>query len=178
MMVIVWAILFILAILIAWGTNLIGLPGNWLMLAIAVVYWILKPVGESATLSVTVLIIMGALAGVGELLELSMSSARVAKAGGARRSAGYAIIGSIIGGIFGLGVGIPVPLFGSIVGSLLFGSLGAMAGAVYGEVSSGETFPQAFRIGQAAFVGRALGTLAKLLVGLAIVVTALVGMVI
>jgi hypothetical protein len=159
MMVIVWAILFILAILIAWGTNLIGLPGNWLMLAIAVVYWILKPVGESASLSVTVLIIMGALAGVGELLELSMSSARVAKAGGARRSAGYAIVGSI-------------------VGSLLFGSLGAMAGAVYGEVSSGETFPQAFRIGQAAFVGRALGTLAKLLVGLAIVGTALVGMVI
>ncbi len=176
-MVILWAILFIVAILIAWCTNLVGLPGNWLMLAIAVVYWILKPVGEAASLSVTALVIMGAMAGVGELLELSMSSARVAKAGGAK-SAGYAIVGSIIGGIFGLGVGIPVPVFGSIVGSLLFGSLGAMAGAVYGEISSGETFSQAFRIGQAAFVGRALGTLAKLLLGLLIVGTAIVGMVV
>ncbi len=100
------------------------------------------------------------------------------ESGRGAQSAGYAIVGSIVGGIFGLGVGIPVPVFGSIVGSLLFGSLGAMAGAVYGEVSSGETFSQAFRIGQAAFVGRALGTLAKMLVGLLIVGTAIVGMVV
>jgi hypothetical protein len=175
-MVIIWAILFAGAILVAWFTNLLGLPGNWLMLAIAVVYWILKPVGEAASLSLTVLIIMAALAGVGELLELLMSSASVSKAGGARRSAGYAIFGSIAGGIVGLIIGVPIPVFGPIVGSLLFGSLGAMAGAVYGEISSGETLPHAIRIGQAAFLGRALGTLAKVVVGLAIVITAIVGM--
>jgi hypothetical protein len=175
MMTILWAILFVGAILAAWFTNVLGLPGNWLMLAIAVVYWILKPLGEGASLSLTVLIIMAALAGVGELLELAMSSAKVTRAGGARRSAGYAIAGSMVGGMAGAVIGVPVPLFGPIVGSLLFGSLGAMAGAIYGEISAGETLPQAVRIGKAAFLGRALGTLAKVVVGLIIACTAIVG---
>jgi uncharacterized protein YqgC (DUF456 family) len=177
-MAIFWAILFLCLLLIAWFTNVVGLPGNWLMLAIAVVYWILKPAGEAGSLSLTVLVIMAVLAGVGELLELVMSSAKVKQAGGARRSAGYAIVGSIVGGFFGVIVGVPLPVFGPIVGSLFFGSLGAMAGAIFGEISTGETFSQALQIGKAAFIGRALGTMAKMAVGLVIVCAAVVGMVV
>jgi uncharacterized protein YqgC (DUF456 family) len=139
---------------------------------------VLRPEGSGATIGLPVLVIMAMLAGLGELLELILSSAGVTKAGGAKRSAGYAIVGSIAGGFLGVIIGVPVPVFGPIIGSLLFGSLGAMAGAIYGEVSSGETFSQAFEIGKAAFVGRALGTLAKMLVGLAMVGAAIVGLVV
>lgn len=177
-MTIVWAILLVCVLLIAWLTNVLGLPGNWLMLAIAVVYWILRPEGSGVTIGLPVLVIMAMLAGLGELLELILSSAGVTKAGGAKRSAGYAIVGSIAGGFLGVIIGVPIPVFGPIIGSLLFGSLGAMAGAIYGEVSSGETYSQAFEIGKAAFVGRALGTLAKMLVGLAMVGAAIVGLVV
>jgi uncharacterized protein len=177
-MAVLWAILLVVVLVAAWLTNAVGLPGNWLMLALAVVYWLVKPMGTSATLSLTVLVVMAVLAGIGELLELLMSSSRVAKAGGARRSAGFAIAGSIIGGIVGAMIGVPVPVIGPIVGSLLFGSLGAMAGAIYGEMSLGETLPQAMRVGKAAFIGRALGTMAKLVVGLAMVMTAIVGLIV
>src|SRR5262245_3417517 len=88
-MAIVWALLFVLAILIAWCTNVLGLPGNWLMVALAVLYWILKPADTGATLSTTVLIVMAVLAALGELLEILMSAATISKAGGGRQSAWY-----------------------------------------------------------------------------------------
>jgi uncharacterized protein YqgC (DUF456 family) len=177
-MAIVWALLFVLAMLIAWCTNLLGLPGNWLMVALAVVYWILKPADAGATLSITVLIVMAVLAAVGELLEISMSAVSISKAGGGRKSAWYAISGSIVGGIVGIFMGVPLPLIGPIAGSLLFGSLGAMAGAVFSEIASGQTWAQCLRIGKAAFLGRALGTLAKMAVGLAMICVAVVGLII
>src|SRR5262245_4736563 len=177
-MAFVWALLFVLAILIAWCTNLLGLPGNWLMVALAVLYWILKPADSGATLSTTVLIVMAVLAALGELLEILMSAATISKAGGGRRSASYAILGSIVGGIVGLFVGVPLPVIGPIAGSLLFGSLGAMAGAVFSEIAAGQTWAQCLQIGKAAFLGRALGTLAKMAVGLAMVCLAVVGLII
>jgi len=177
-MAIVWALLFVLAILIAWCTNLLGLPGNWLMVALAVLYWILKPADTGATLSTTVLVVMTVLAALGELLELLMSAATISKAGGGRQSTSYAILGSLVGGIVGLFIGVPLPVIGPIAGSLLFGSLGAMAGAVLSEIASGQTFARCFQIGRAAFLGRALGTLVKMAVGLAIVCITIVGLII
>jgi len=177
-MAFIWAILLIVAILVAWCTNVVGLPGNWLILAIAVLYWMLRPVGAGASLSTIALVIIAALAVLGELLEVLMSSAGVAKAGGGRRSAVYAICGSVIGGCAGLVIGVPLPVFGSIAGSLFFGSLGAMAGAIFSELSEGKPWPRAIRIGKAAFLSRALGTLAKMAVGLVMVGVVIVGLLI
>jgi uncharacterized protein len=177
-MAIVWALLFFSAILIAWCTNLLGLPGNWLMVAIAVLYWILKPADSGATLSTTVLIVVAVLAALGELLEIFMSTANISKAGGGRKSAWYAISGSLAGGIVGLFIGMPLPVIGPIAGSLLFGSLGAMAGAVLSEIASGQTWARCFQIGKAAFLGRALGTIAKMAVGLVMICTTVIGLVI
>ena len=116
-----WGILLIVVILVAWCTNVVGLPGNWLILAIAVLYWMLRPAGAGTSLSTIALEIIAALAVLGELLEVLMSSAGVAKAGGGRRGAVYAICGSVIGGCAGLVIGVPLPVFGSIAGSLFFG---------------------------------------------------------
>ena len=131
---------------------------------------------RSASLSTIALVIIAALAALGEFLEVVMSSAGVAKAGGGRRSAVYAIVGSVIGGCAGFVIGVPLPVFGPLAGSLFFGSLGAMAGALLSELSSGNTWPQSFQIAKAAFLGRALGTLAKMAVGLVMVCAVIVGL--
>jgi uncharacterized protein len=177
-MAFLWSLLLIVAILVAWCTNVVGLPGNWLMLAIIVLYWMLRPADAGASLSTIALVIIAALAALGEILEVVMSSAGVAKAGGGRRSAVYAIVGSIIGGCAGFVIGVPLPVFGPLAGSLFFGSLGAMAGALLSELSSGNTWPQSFQIAKAAFLGRALGTLAKMAVGLVMVCVVIVGLLI
>jgi uncharacterized protein len=175
-MAFLWAILLIVAILAAWCTNVAGLPGNWLILAIVVLYWMLRPLGAVASLNTIAVASIAALAALGELLEVLMGSAGVANAGGGRRSAIYAILGSVIGGCAGLIVGVPLPVFGPIAGSLFFGSLGAMAGAMLSERSSGKSWPRALQIGQAAFLGRALGTPAKMAVGLVMIFVIILGL--
>jgi len=177
-MEILWAVLFVFALLIAWFTNILGLPGNWLTLACAVIYWIAIPAGERPSISTTVLIILAVLAVIAELIELAAGSIGVSKAGGNRRSALYAIIGSIGGGFVGLLIGVPIPVIGPIVGSLLFGSVGAMAGAVYSEWSSGRNWRTSLQVGKSAFWGRALGTVAKLAVGLIMLLVAVVGLIV
>src|SRR4051794_29195805 len=138
-MTIVYAILFLLLLLIGWLTNVIGLPGNWLMLLCATLYWLWMPADAQMAISTAGLIVLAVLAALGEVLELALSSATISKAGGGRRSALYAIAGSIAGGMCGLVIGIPIPIIGPIVASLLFGSLGAMAGAMYSQWSSGAS---------------------------------------
>jgi uncharacterized protein len=171
-----WAALLLVALVVAWTTNLVGLPGNWLMLACAVLYWILMAPGQHTSIGTTALIIMAGLATVGELIELAAGSAGVSKAGGSRRSALYAILGSAIGGVIGLVIGFPIPIIGPLVGSLLFASIGAMAGAMHGERSAGRDWSHMLTVGKAAFVGRALGTLAKMVLGLAMICAVLIGM--
>src|SRR3954466_6506818 len=132
-MTIVWAMLLVLLLVIAWLTNILGLPGNWLMLAAATFYWLWTPADSTAAVGTTLLLVLASLAIFGEVLELMAGSAGVSKAGGTRRSAVYAILGSIGGALAGFVVGVPIPLIGPLVGSLLLGSLGAMAGAMLGE---------------------------------------------
>ena len=63
-----WFALLLLALVVAWATNLVGLPGNWLMLAFAVLYWIFMPSGTYTSIGSTVLIVMAALATLGEFV--------------------------------------------------------------------------------------------------------------
>ena len=132
------AMLLIVAILVAWCTNVIGLPGNWLILAIAVLYWMLRPVGGGTSLSTIALVIIAALAVLGELLEVLMSSAGVAKAGGGRHSAVYAICGFVIGGCAGLVIGVPFRCSDQLP-ALYSLAFGRMAGAMLSELSSGKS---------------------------------------
>jgi uncharacterized protein len=175
-MLLLWAILFLLALLLAWFANLIGLPGNWLMLLCAIVYWVLIPVDTRLAISTTLLIALAVLAVAGEMLELLASSAGVSKVGGSRRSALFAILGSIGGALCGFLIGVPVPIIGPLIGSLLLGSVGAMAGAMYAERLLGRNWKATFQVGKAAFWGRALGTVVKMLVGLIMLCVALFGM--
>src|SRR3954465_9477816 len=121
-----WALLFVAAVLVFWFTNLLGLPGNWLIVGTAALYAWLLP-GVVVRWPVTG--VVTGLALVGELVEFAASAAGVKRSGGSGLGAFLALVGSVIGAITGMFVGIPVPVIGSLLAALLFGGLGALCGA-------------------------------------------------
>ena len=61
-------------------------------------------------------------------------------------------------------------------GAVLFAGLGAFGGAVIGEQWKGRTFDESVKVGHAAFLGRLLGTVGKIMIGavmIALIVAAL-----
>ena len=171
-MTLLWAVLFVLAVLAFWCTNLFGLPGNWLIVATAALYAWLIPEGNWAIGWPTVAVITG-LALLGELAELVASAAGVKKVGGTRLGAVLALIGSVIGAFAGIFIGVPIPIIGSVVAALLFAGLGALAGAMLGETMQGKSLAASWKVGQAAFWGRLIGTFAKALIGAVMAGTAI-----
>ena len=166
------AIALILLCGLAWATNLIALPGNWIAVALLALYVWLGPEEGRAAVGLPVLFAAFLLALVGELVEFLAGAMGAQRAGASRRSTVYALVGSIVGAITGAVVGLPVPVIGSLLAAILFGGLGATAGAVYGESRGGKPWKESLSIGHAAFWGRTLGTVGKASVGLIIVVVA------
>jgi uncharacterized protein YqgC (DUF456 family) len=164
-MSIFWALLFVLAVLVFWALNLLGMPGNWLIVAATVLYvWLSTSPGGGGLRWTAVAVIIG-LALIGELVEFAASATGVKRAGGGRPAAVLALVGSVAGAVAGLFVGIPIPVVGSVIAALVFAGLGALGGAMLGELWTGRTWSDSFRVGHAAFWGRLFGTLAKTLIG-------------
>lgn len=144
-----------------------GLPGNWLMVATtaALAWWQwdeAKPASDQM-FSVTMLIILAALAAAGEIAELLAGLVGSKTAGGTKWGAAGALAGTIIGAIAGT-VMIPIPVLGSILGACG----GAALGAALLEIKGGMHLEGALRSGAGAGAGRLVGTLAKLACGVAI----------
>ena len=171
-----WAILLLIVMVCCWSLNLVGLPGNWINLVAVGIYAWLMPDGHRADVGWIVVGALLLLAIVGEIVEFVAGSAGAATAGGSKRGAALAMVGAMIGGIAGLFVGtfIPIPVVGSIIGSLLLSSGGALVGAMLGEQWKGRDLEESFWVGHAAFWGRLLGTVGKIVVGaMMIMVTAI-----
>ena len=173
-----WAALLLLILLICWVLTLLGMPGNWIMLAAAVGYLFLLPAQSPVAIGWTTIFVLLVLAVIGELLEFLAGALGVAKAGGSKRGAMLALVGSVVGGVAGLFVGLPIPIIGPLVGAVLLAGVGAFAGAVLGEQWKGRDLDESMRIGHAAFWGRVLGTVAKSAVGAIMVVATLVAMIV
>ncbi len=159
-----------------WCLTLVGLPGNWLIVVATVAYAWLVPGEWRTAIGWPMLVVLGCLAVVGELFEFAASAVGTAQAGGSKRSAVLALIGSVAGGLLGAVVGLPIPLVGTVIAAVLFAAGGAMAGALAGEAWKGRSFDEGIEVGKAAFWGRLLGTFGKIFVGsvmVAIVVVAL-----
>ncbi len=153
--------LLLILLICGWLATLIGMPGNWLMLAAisAFTYWALPEHGAGTwgyTISAAVLAL------IGEVVEFGASAAGLAK-GGSKRGAALAMIGAIIGSLVGAALGLPIPVIGSVIGIVLCSAFGAMLGAVLGEVWKGKKLGLSVAIGRAAFWGRLIGTGAKLI---------------
>ena len=140
---------------------IVGLPGTWLMVASAgALMWWQEPL---ELFSIWTLVATAALALVAEIAEFFSGVAGAKKAGGSRWGTWGSLIGAILGAIFGTFL-IPVPILGSILGVCL----GAFAGAALFELVGGRTLGRSLKSGQGAAVGRFVGILFKLGVGVTI----------
>lgn len=171
-LIVIWAALLFLLVVCGWASNLLGLPGNWFNVAAMAVYALIGPADGRAAIGWWAVAIAGVLAVLGEIIEFAAGALGVSKAGGSRRGAVLAVVGSMVGGIVGMFVGLPIPVVGSVVGLLFLACLGALAGAVLGEKWKGRDWQQSFEVGHAAFWGRLFGTLGKLMTGAVIVAVA------
>jgi uncharacterized protein len=177
MITFLFVLLLIVVLLASWVLTLLGMPGNWLMVAATATYAYLMPSESAASIGWKVVAVLFVLAALGEIIEFLAGSVGAARAGGSKRGAVLALLGSIIGGIIGIFIGMPIPLAGPIFAALLFAAGGAMTGAILGEFWAGRNLDVSWQIGKAAFLGRLLGTLGKMLIGavmVALVVAALV----
>jgi uncharacterized protein len=167
------AILLIVVLLICWMMSLLGMPGNWLIVAFTALYSYFVSTTSSEAIGWRVVGLLIVLAAIGEIVELLVGVAGTAKAGGSIRSNVLALFGSITGSILGVFIGLPIPLVGPIFAALLFAALGAMVGAFIGETWAGKTSVDSWQVGKAAFIARLLGTLGKMLIGAVMVAVVL-----
>ncbi len=139
LMSIVSALLLAVVAIVSWLSQLVGLPGNWMLVVAAALYAWLTPGDGRAAIGWHTVVVLIVLAVVGEIVEFVAAASGVTKAGGSRRGAVLALAGSIVGGFVGLAIGLPIPVVGSLAAAVVFGGLGALAGAMLGESWKGAT---------------------------------------
>ncbi len=169
MIVLEYSVLILLTLLavVGWGANILGLPGNWLIVALALGGWALAPTDNHSHVTLFPLMAMVVVAALGELFEFAASALGASRMGGSKRGAMLAIVGSIAGALVGLfgGALVPIPIVGPVIASLLLGAGGAFAGTVVGERWAGKEWDASLQIGNAAFWGRLIGTVGKAVCG-------------
>ena len=152
-----WAVILVLTNAIWLALDLLGLPGNWLMVAgTLLVAWLVPEM-----FSVWTLVAIVILAAAGEVLELFSGALGARKGGAGRKGSVGALLGGLIGAIVGTFL-IPIPVVGSLIGACA----GACLGAWTIEMTGGRDFRASLRAGVGAGVGRAVGTVIKLAVGI------------
>jgi uncharacterized protein YqgC (DUF456 family) len=161
------AILLSLIAIGGWMANILGLPGNWVIVATAIgcAWWVPETRFWNLGWYLAAAILVVAL--IGEALEFAASAVGASRLGGSKRGVVLSIVGSITGAILGLSVGSVVPIVGNIIASLLLGATGAFLGAMLGERWAGKDWNASIEIGGAAFWGRLLGTVGKAVCGTA-----------
>ena len=147
----------------------VGLPGNWLLLGVAVLVelvdgWVLRREGPGAvsTFGWNTLLLSAGLAAIGEAIEFVSSAAGARLGGSTRRGVWGALAGGLLGAILFTGM-LPIPLVGTLFGALAGTFLGAWIGEVSGPDARSRT--DTLRAAWAAVFGHVAGILAKLAVG-------------
>jgi uncharacterized protein YqgC (DUF456 family) len=161
-MVYVYAVVLTILNLGFWVGILFNLPGTWLMVLVTAVLKWWQP--DYVRVSWTVLGMGAGLAVLAEGLEFVLGAAGSRQAGGSKRAAALAILGSLIGGI--VGTAFPVPIIGTVIGACL----GAFVGSLIGDLWAGRPLFPSFEAGWGAAMGRFWGTISKLAIGAVLVV--------
>jgi uncharacterized protein YqgC (DUF456 family) len=126
------------------------LPGTWLMVLTTVLATLVRP----ETIGNRTLVLLVALAVLGEVVEFAGSSAGAARAGGSKRGAMLSLAGAFIGAVLGSAV---MLIIGTIVGACI----GAGIGSYMGDRWAGRSGTQALAAGRGAAKGRFVGTVLK-----------------
>ena len=151
--------------ILCWLSNLLSLPGNWALVGMVALFWYFLPQQESRGVNGATVVILLALATVGEIIEFAAGAMGAAKHGASRRAVWLSLVGAMAGSIGGAVVGIPIPLVGSLIAALVGGSLGAFAGAYVGETWSRRPHDASVDAAMGAVKGRLWGTVGKFAVG-------------
>ncbi len=143
---------FLLLATLAWASSVFSLPGNWIMLLLALLYgW-----GEGfRAMRPWVLATGFVLFAVAEVAEHLSGYLGARTFGGSRWSGLFALVGAIAGALLGAGFGYGL---GAIPGTVLGAFLGALASEFYRQRHAGR----AALAGLGAALGRAVGLGAKL----------------
>jgi len=154
----------------------VGLPGTWILIGLAVGVELLdRHYLEGANPETFGWWAIGAcvvLALVGEALEAGAGAAGTKAGGGSRRGMVGAMIGGLVGAIAFTPL-IPIPVVGTLIGALV----GTFAGAVIAERTS-HAPPDAqstLKAAGGATAGRLLGTLSKTMIAASVWVVLSVG---
>lgn len=151
---------FGLAVVAGLALDIVGLFGNWIILAAAVLAYMLTGYQHFSLGALGALLVLALL---GEAIELVAASYGAKRFGGAKGTMVAALVGTIVGAI----VGTPVPVIGSLVGACI----GAFVGAVlYEIVISKKEAHMAFRSGFGAALGKIGGVFGKLLMGVVMII--------
>ncbi len=153
-------IAFVLAGLLCLGAIVFGIPGNWIILLIAV---IIAAVGGFQKISLGVLLLLLGLSLLAELLEFLIGYFGARIKGASRWASLSAIVFSIIGAL--LMVGLP-PVLGPLIGAFL----GAFLGAFAVELWTRKKLQDAYQAGLAAMIGRIGAMVSKVAVAVTMVV--------
>lgn len=156
---------------------MIGLPGTWIMLALAFVvelvdrFWLSgQAQGSQHTFGWWLLGGSVLLAGIGEVVETLTGAAGTKVGGGSKRGMVGAVIGGILGAILFTPL-IPIPLIGTLIGALL----GTFAGALLAERSRSDrpdpSLGKDLKAATGATVGRLIGTMIKAMIAAALWIT-------
>jgi uncharacterized protein YqgC (DUF456 family) len=156
-MVCVFAAVLTVLKLVFWIGILFSLPRTWLMVLVTALLKWWQP--EYVLVSWTVLGAATGLAALGQVLEFVLGAAGSRRAGGSKRAAALAILGSLVGGI--AGTALPVPLVATLIGACV----GVFAGSLIGGVWAGRRLFPSFEAGCGATVGRFWGTVSELAIG-------------
>jgi len=148
-----------LAMLLCLGLTILSVPGNWLILVLALAAGAVEGFQQ---INLFIILVLLALALLGELLEFLIGYAG-ARAKGASRWASLAAIVFAIAGALLLAGWIPV------VGALLGAFAGAFLGAFLVELLSKGKAELAYKAGLAAMFGRLGAILSKLAAGAAMI---------
>jgi uncharacterized protein len=156
----IWLAAAALALLnLLWlASNLLTLPGNWLMVLTTLGFAYLTR--QHPLLSPAVLVAAVALAAVVEVAEFVSGMVGAKRGGSGKAGLVGAVVGGLLGGVVGTFV-LPIPVIGSLAGICL----GAGLGTYLVERQSGKASPAAIRSGTGAGLGRLAGTVVKFGIG-------------
>jgi len=154
---------FGLAVVAGLALDLLGLFGNWIILGAIAAAWALTGFTHFGW---PAMLVLTGLAALGEVLEALAAGAGARRFGGDRGAVLSALAGAIAGAILATPV---VPLIGTLVGACA----GAFAAAAAHELLLMRRHPrEAAWTGFGAALGRIGGLIAKLAIGIAMLVMA------
>ncbi|KAA3663024.1 MAG: DUF456 domain-containing protein [Calditrichaeota bacterium] len=138
----------------------LGLPGTFVIVGTVLLHGFLT---DFVPFSGTLIVLLLAIAILGEGIEFFFGAASAKKFGGSKQSMWGAILGGFAGAVVGTGI---VPVVGTLIGVLV----GAFIGAAGMEYLATQNSNTALRVGFGAFLGTLGGRFSKLTLAIIMVI--------